>query len=56
MVVVEFEGSGGVGVILSIQGAAVFARDLRKAVRAYLKPEAAEESDSQGTESASQKE
>ena len=48
-VLVEFEGAGSVGVVLSIQGAAVLARDLRKAVHAYLNPEPAAESDSEGT-------
>ena len=50
MVVVEFEGSGGVGVVLSIQSAAVLGRDLRRAVHAYLNPEPVAESDSQETE------
>ena len=48
-VLVEFEGAGSVGVVLSIQGAAVLARDLRKAVHAYLNPEPAAESGSEGT-------
>lgn len=48
-IVVEFLGTGGHGVVLSIQGAAVLARELRKTVHAYLNPEIADKSDPQET-------
>ena len=49
MLVVEFDPPRGVGVVLSIQGASVLARELRKAVRAYLNPQPAAEPDSEET-------
>ena len=48
-VVVQLDPPGGDGMVLSIQGAAVLARELRTAVHAYLNPKPAAQSDSQET-------
>ena len=48
-IVIELDAPGGDGLILSLQGAAVLARELRKTVHAYLNPETADKSDSRGT-------
>ena len=48
-ILIELDAPGGAGLFLSLQGASVLARELRKTVRGYLNPKPAAESDSQET-------